>query len=92
MAAQRGRSPRRWGSVEILRTIVLPGLAGSLAGLVAVGGLLALDIGGLRSLMLASADGWIAAALLSLGFVVTFGSAAIGAAVMALGRSGERSG
>jgi hypothetical protein len=71
--------------VEVRRYILLPALAGALAGLAAVAALLALDVGALRSLVLASPDGWIAIALLSAGFIVTFGSAAIGAAVMSIG-------
>jgi hypothetical protein len=75
----------RWRGTEIVRYIVLPALAGSLAGLVGVAGLLALNVGSLRTLILASPQGWIAVALLCMGFVVTFGSAAIGATIMALG-------
>jgi len=83
----RGRR-RRWRRMEILRYIVLPALAGSLAGLIAVAGLLALDVGSLRTLIFAASDGWVALLLLCVGFVVTFGSAAIGAAVMSLGQEG----
>jgi hypothetical protein len=71
---------------HFIRHFLLPGLAGVLAGQVCVAVLLALDMGGLRTLMLGSADGWIAVPLLGLGFAVTFGSAAIGASVMAIGR------
>ena len=77
--------PRRWRPVEIVRYIVVPGAAGSLAGLVAVAALLWLNVGSLGTLVLASDQGWAAAGLLALGFVTTFGSAAIGAAVMAIG-------
>ena len=72
--------------MEILRYIVVPGLAGSLAGLVGVAGLLALDVGSLRTLIMAAPDGWIAVMLLCVGFAVTFGSAAIGATIMSLGQ------
>ncbi len=82
--AQSRRPPRPWPRVpEIRRYIVLPGLAGVLAGQVGVAALLALDVGALRTLILASPQGWIAVAMLCAGFAVTFGSAAIGAAVMA---------
>ena len=50
-----------------------------------VAALLALDIAGLRGLMLQGADGTLALALLVFGTSVTFGSAAMGAAVMGLG-------
>lgn len=86
MMAQPPPWPRRWSWLpEIRRYILLPGLAGVLAGQAAVAALLALDVGGLRTLILASHDGWIAIALLCSGFAITFGSAAIGAAVMAIG-------
>jgi hypothetical protein len=79
VTARRRRNP------EILQFIILPGLAGSLAGLVAVAGLLVLDVGSLGTLVLGRSGGVVPVALLSAGFVITFGSAAIGAAVMAIG-------
>ncbi len=84
MTAPRLRH-RRWQDTEIVRFIVLPGLTGSLSGLVAVAGLLALDIGSLRTLVLGPSGGFVPVALLSAGFMITFGSAAIGAAIMAIG-------
>ena len=83
----RGRDGRGryWRLVEVLRFIVLPGLAGSLAGLVAVAGLLALDVGSLGTLALGPSGGVVPVAMLSAGFAITFGSAAIGASVMAMG-------
>jgi hypothetical protein len=74
------------GRPYIVRHFLLPGLAGVLAGVGGVAALLALDVGGLRSLMLGSGDGWVAAPLLCVGFAITFGSAAIGASVMAIGQ------
>lgn len=71
---------------HFFRHFLLPGLAGSLAGCVAVAALLAIDLGGLRTLALSVGGGWVAVPLLCLGFAVTFGSAAIGASVMAIGR------
>lgn len=50
-----------------------------------VAAVIALDIAGLRGLMLRGADGALALALLTFGVSVTFGSAAMGAAVMGLG-------
>jgi hypothetical protein len=86
MTVQTPRRALRWPGVrEIRRYILLPGLAGAVAGQAGVAALLALDVGALRTLILASAEGWIAAVLLCAGFAVTFGSAAIGAAVMAIG-------
>jgi hypothetical protein len=71
--------------MEIRQFILLPALAGSLAGLLAVAGLLALDVGSLGTLVLGPSGGFVPVLLLSVGFMVTFGSAAIGGAIMALG-------
>jgi hypothetical protein len=51
-----------------------------------VGGLLALDPGGLRHLILADRSPGTALGLLLFGFVVTFGSTAMGTAIMAAGK------
>lgn len=56
-----------------------------------VGGLLWLDLGGLRHLILADRSPEVALGLLLFGFVVTFGSAVMGTAIMAMGRR-EREG
>jgi hypothetical protein len=55
------------------------------AAVLMLGGLIALNPGGLRDLMLADRDGGIAVALLLFGLVITFGSVAMGTAIMALG-------
>lgn len=70
---------------EITHHILLPGLAGVLAGQAGVAALLWGDVGRLRTLILGSQQGWVAVLLLCAGFAITFGSAAIGAAVMAIG-------
>ncbi|HET9018492.1 MAG TPA: hypothetical protein VFN46_02840 [Acetobacteraceae bacterium] len=86
MTPQTAPHRPRWPTVlEIRRYILVPGLAGVLAGQVGVAALLALDVGALRTMILASAQGWVAIVLLCAGFAITFGSAAIGAAVMAIG-------
>jgi hypothetical protein len=86
MSGESGVGSWRLGRPYVVRHFLLPGLAGVLAGLVCVGALLALDMGGLRTLILAGRDGWVALPLLGVGFGVTFGSAAIGASVMAIGQ------
>lgn len=58
---------------------------GIAAGVLFVAGLLAADVAGLRGLILRGADGWLALGLLLFGSAVTFGSAAMGAAIMGLG-------
>ncbi|MFQ3623554.1 MAG: hypothetical protein SNJ73_08410 [Acetobacteraceae bacterium] len=63
-------------------------LVGTVAGWALLAGVLALDIAGLRTLILGAADGPIALGMLALFFAITFGSAASGAAVMSLGRDG----
>src|SRR6266702_8842554 len=60
------------------------GIGVSLAVLL-VGGLLALDPGGLRHLIFADRSPGTALGLLLFGFVVTFGSTAMGTAIMATG-------
>ena len=59
--------------------------AGVVLALFAVGGLLVLN-DQLRALILADHSPGVALALLSGGFVVTFASAVMGSAIMALGR------
>lgn len=58
---------------------------GIAAGWLFVASIVALDIGGLRGLLMAGADGALALALLLFGTSITFGSAAMGAAIMGLG-------
>lgn len=71
--------------MDMVRLLLVPGIAGAIAGLGAAGLMLALDVGALRTLLL-SGPNWLAAAMLAFAFMATFSSAAIGAAVMALGR------
>jgi hypothetical protein len=72
--------------MELLHRI-LPQLAsGCLGGVVAAAGLIGSNVGSLRDLMLHAEGGWIAALLLTSGFVVTFGGAALAGAIGALGR------
>ena len=54
-----------------------------------VGGLLALNPGGLRHLIFADASPGTALGLLLFGFVVTLGSTAMGTAIMAMGRAAD---
>jgi len=81
-APRHGRSRR---VAEIRQYILVPGLAGVLAGQAGVAALLWLNVGMLRTMIFASPQGWVAVLLLCAGFAITFGSAAIGAAVMAIG-------
>ena len=69
----------------LLRLLAVNLAAGIGAAVLMLGGLLELNPGGLRDLILADRAGAAALALLMLGLVVTFGSVAMGTAVMALG-------
>ena len=51
-----------------------------------LGGLMALNPGGLRHLIFADRAPYAALGLLAFGFLITFGSAAMGTAIMALGK------
>jgi hypothetical protein len=64
-------------------------LAGCLAGVVASVGLVATNVASLRDLVVNTQGGWIAFALLTFGLVVTFGSIAMGGAIMAIGSGDE---
>jgi len=55
------------------------------AAVLMLGGLSVLNPHGLRDLMLADRAGAVAAGLLLFGLVITFGSVAMGSAIMALG-------
>lgn len=70
----------------ILGLLALNGLAGALAGVLVVTGLVVLDVGGIGSLMAASEMPALPFALMTVGFVITLSSVAMGAAVMRIGR------
>ncbi|ESR24605.1 hypothetical protein [Lutibaculum baratangense] len=61
-------------------------LIGSVVAVGTVAGLLASDAHGIRELVLNDSDPLVAVLLLTFGFVVTLGSAAMGGAVMSLSR------
>ena len=70
--------------MTLIRFMFQACLAGCLSGLLALGGLLALDVGSLGTLVFSPTGGVVPVVLLAAGFMITFGSAAIGAAVMSL--------
>jgi hypothetical protein len=80
---------RRFGflRVPLFRLLAINLAAGAALAAVLVGGLLALNPGGLRHLIFADSSPGTALGLLLFGFVVTLGSAAMGTAIMAMGRS-----
>ncbi len=72
--------------VPLFRLLAINLAAGIAVAALLVGGLLALDPFGLRHLIFSDNSPGTALGLLLFGFVVTFGSAAMGSAVMAMGR------
>jgi hypothetical protein len=76
-------------TMEILRHVLPHLAAGCIAGVVAALGMVATNLGSLRDLIMNTDGGWMALALLTLGFVVTFGSVAIGGAIISLDHDGD---
>ncbi len=74
----------------LIRLLAINCTAGVAAALLMLGGLLTLNPGNLRALILADRMGAVALGLLLFGLVVTFGSVAMGSAIMALDK--ERDG
>lgn len=71
---------------RLLEYLAVNGAIGVAIAVIAVGGLLALDVHGLRRLVLGDASPVLTVLLLLFGFIVTFGSVAMGTAIMMLGR------
>ncbi len=61
-------------------------VAGLAAGFVFGGALIATNVANLRTLLFASSDGWLFAVLFFMGLSVTFGSLAMGVAIMLDGK------
>ena len=72
----------------LIRLLAINLAIGISAAVLMLGGLLLLNPGGLRDLIFA--DGSAGLIILLFGFVVTFGSTAMGSAIMALGRQAPR--
>jgi len=76
----------------LLRLLAVNLLGGAAVAGLMLGGLMALNPGGLRDLILADRHPATALALLGFGLLITFGSAAMGSAIMALGARREGAG
>jgi hypothetical protein len=76
----------------LIRLLAVNLAIGITAALLMLGGLLALNPGGLRDLIFADRAGGAALILLLFGLMVTFGSVAMGSAIMALGHERKRGG
>ena len=70
------------GNRPLFRLLTVNGIAGAALGILFVLAILALDIGGIRTLLVATGDWAIALPLLTMGSVVTFASVAMGGAIM----------
>ena len=75
----------------LLKLLVRHLVMGIAAGWVTLGMLLFVNIGGLRTILFASSDPILALILLAFGFTVTFGSLAMGVAIMTLPYGGDDS-
>jgi hypothetical protein len=71
--------------VPLFRLLAINLLIGIAVAALLVGGLLLLNPGGLRHLIFTDRSPWVPVGLLLFGFIVTFGSAAMGSAIMAAG-------
>ena len=76
----------------LIRLLAVNLAGGFAAALLMLGGLLALNPGNLRALILADRMGVIALGLLLFGLTVTLGSVAMGSAVMMLGSERKQGG
>lgn len=77
----------------LMRLLAVNAAAGSAAALVLVAGLYWFDVGGLQRLSAGSTHPWLPVAMLSVAFIITFASTAMGAAIMLLpgeGQAGNR--
>ena len=75
--------------IPLFRLLAINLAIGACAATILVGGLLWLNPGHLRELIFADASPGIALALLLASFLITFGSAAMGSAIMAQGLKEE---
>jgi hypothetical protein len=74
----------------LIRLLAINLVIGISAAVLMLGGLLALNPHGLRDLIVNDRSGVTAVALLLFGLIVTFGSVAMGTAIMALGSDRSR--
>ena len=72
-------------SQPLFRLLAINLAIGVSVAVLMLGGLLALNPGGLRDLIAADREGAVAVTLLLGGFIITFGSVAMGTAIMSIG-------
>ncbi len=73
----------------LLKLLMRHLVMGIAAGWVTLGMLLFINIGGLRTILFTSSDPILTLILLAFGFTITFGSLAMGAAIMTLPYGGD---
>jgi len=73
--------------LKLLARNLLTGIA---AGWITLGMLLLINIGGLRDILFSSSSPVLALVLLAFGFTITFGSLAMGAAIMTMPYDGDQ--
>jgi hypothetical protein len=88
----RPHNVRTLARQPLIRLLAVNCAAGIGAALLMLGGLLALNPGNLRGLILADRAGGVALGLLLFGLVVTFGSVAMGSAIMMMDKERGRIG
>jgi hypothetical protein len=85
LSRKAGRMPAAHALPAHVRFLLGHATIGILVGWLFAAALLALDVASLRTMMLRGGDGLLALGLLLFGTTITFGSAAMGAAIMGLG-------
>lgn len=83
------RTPPRLLGEPLFRLLAINLSIGMAAAVLMLGGLLALNPDRLRDLIMDDQSPFLAAGLLLFGLVVTFGSVAMGTAIMTIGRGGS---
>jgi acyl-coenzyme A thioesterase PaaI-like protein len=86
---KRERAKQVWPRTPLGRLLAINLAIGVALAVVLVGGLLMLNPGGLRDLILADRSPLVPIGLLLGGFIVTLGSTAMGTAIMAMGEWDE---
>lgn len=74
---------------RLVRYLAINLAGGIVIATLALGGLLVVNPGNLRSLIFADGTPWLAMSLLAFGLIVTLGSVAMGTAIMSIGSADE---
>lgn len=74
----------------LFRLLLINGLAGAALGVAFVAGVIALDVAGIRTLLVQTGDWAVALSMLVIGCVSTFASVTMGSAIMMTARDSQR--